>query len=377
MNQTPPLVSVIVVTINNLDLLKNCVGSLYRQDYEPLEIVVVDNGSDEDVRGMLAEEFAEVRVIRLDKNHGFAGGNNRGIKIAQGKYVALINNDAVASPQWVSSLVATAESDPRIGAIASIVIDGNRPNVLDSCGVGISLDGMSRQAMRGMPVPKLSKPKEVLLFSGCACLLRMDGLKEVGLFDEDFFAYCEDTDLGLRLRRTGWKIVVAPGAYVHHFYSMTGGKFSLQKVYWVERNHLWVTIKNFPWFLLAIVPLVTAWRYLAQAYFILKGTGELNKFTESNDLAAIVSTYSKAYIDVFEKLPGMLEKRWSFRKKHRLSNIGMFRLIWKFHLSINEIIAMRGRKRPRTETNEEKQLVPFLDRPKKQCNPFTKLNSEE
>jgi GT2 family glycosyltransferase len=338
MNRPLPLVTVIVVTINNLNLLRNCLGSLYTQDYGAIEIIVIDNGSEENIRGMLAEEFPEVRMVRLDKNYGFAGGNNRGIEIAQGKYIALINNDAVAAPQWISSLVTTAESDPRIGAAASIIIDGNRPEVLDSCGVGIALDGMSRQAMRGMPVPNLTKPKEVLAFSGCACLLRMEALKEVGLFDEDFFAYCEDTDLGLRLRWSGWKIVVAPGAYIHHFYSMTGGKFSLQKIYWVERNHLWLAIKNFPWFLTAILPFVTTWRYLVQGYFVLRGIGELKKFIEGNDLPAIALTYLKAYINMFQKLPAMLAKRWSFRKKHRLRNIDMFNLIWKFRLSMDEII---------------------------------------
>lgn len=343
MKDNLPLVTVVVVTLNNMNLLRNCLRSLYAQDYEAIEIVVVDNASDEDVQGMLAAEFPKVRMLRLNKNHGFAGGNNRGIETAHGKYIALINNDAVAAPQWINFLVATAESDPGIGAVASIVIDGNQPEVLDSCGVGISLDGMSRQAMRGLPVPQLTQPKEVLLFSGCACLLRMEALKDVGLFDEDFFAYCEDTDLGLRLRRAGWKIVVSPGAYVHHFYSMTGGKFSLQKIYWVERNHLWVAIKNFPWFLLIVVPLVTAWRYLVQGYSVLRGTGELNRFTESNDLAAIVSTYLKAYINMFQKLPVMLLKRLRFRKKHRLNNINMFNLIWQFHLSMNEIIGMRKR----------------------------------
>jgi len=174
-------------------------------------------------------------------------------------------------------------------------------------------------------------------------LLRIEALKEVGLFDEDFFAYCEDTDIGLRLRRAGWKIVAAPGAYVHHYYSMTGGKFSPQKIYWVERNHLWVAIKNFPWFLFVIFPFVTGWRYLVQGYYVLNGTGELNRFTESNDLSAIVSTYLKAYANMFAKLPVMLLKRWKFRKKHRLNNINMFNLIWQFHLSMNEIIGIRKR----------------------------------
>lgn len=343
MMQTHSLVTVIVVTMNNLDLLRNCLASIYRQDYEPMEVVVVDNGSDEDVQGMLAEEFPGSLMIRLDKNYGFAGGINRGIEISQGKYVALINNDAEVAPKWLSSMVSTAETNSAIAAVASIIIDGNRPEVLDSCGVGLGLDGMSRQAMRGMPVPKLSEPKEVLLFSGCACLLRKDVLKEVGLFDEDFFAYCEDTDLGLRLRRAGWEIVVAPGAYVKHFYSMTGGKYSLQKIYWVERNHFWVAVKNFPWFLLAATPFITMLRYLTQGYSILKGNGELDKFMKNIDLPTIVSTYLKAYIDMFQKLPAMLAKRRKIYKKHRNRNIDMFHLIWKFHLSIDEIIGVRKR----------------------------------
>ena len=339
MNSSSPLVTIIVVTINNLSLLRNCLVSLYAQDYKAIEIIVVDNGSDEDVRGMLTKEFPEVYMVRLDKNYGFAGGNNRGIEVAHGKYIALINNDAVATTQWITSLVETAESDSRIGAVASLVIDGNSPEVLDSCGVGIALDGMSRQAMRGMPVPNLPRPKEVFAFSGCACLLRMEALREVGLFDEDFFAYCEDTDMGLRLQWAGWKIVVAPGSYVYHFYSLTGGKFSLQKIYWVERNHLWVAVKNFPWFLLAILPVVTGWRYLVQGYSVMRGIGELHKFTEGNSLPLIASTYLKAYTDMFHKLPAIFSKRCSILKKRRLRNIEILKLLLKYRLSMREIVS--------------------------------------
>jgi len=340
MKQNQPLVTAIVVTLNNIDLLKKCLNSLYEQDYEPVEIVVVDNGSDEDIQGVLAEAFPEVRLIRMDTNHGFAAGNNRGIEISKGKYIALINNDAMAESQWISAMVAAAEADSSVAAAASIIIDGNRQGVLDSCGVGIGLDGMSRQAMRGLPVIELTQPKEVLLFSGCACLLRRAALKDVGFFDEDFFAYCEDTDLGLRMRRAGWKIVVAPGAYVKHFYSMTAGKFSLQKIYWVERNHLWVAIKNFPWFLLATVPVITVFRFFVQGYSVLKRTGELAKFTEYNHWPAIVATYLKAYIDMIQRLPAMLVKRRKIYKKHGFGNIDMFHLIWKFHLPMDELIGI-------------------------------------
>ena len=87
MERNLPLVTVIVVTLNNLNLLRNCLRSLYAQDYGAIEIVVVDNGSEEGIREMLTAEFSEVRMIRLDKNYGFAGGNNRGIETAQGKYM--------------------------------------------------------------------------------------------------------------------------------------------------------------------------------------------------------------------------------------------------------------------------------------------------
>ena len=163
----------------------------------------------------------------------------------------------------------------------------------------------------------------------------------VGYFDEDFFAYCEDTDLGLRLRWSGWKIVVAPSAYVEHFYSMTVGKFSLQKIYFVERNHVWVAVKNFPWFLLFMLPFVTSWRYIVQTYFLLSGKSELNKFTASNSIISLILIYPKTYVSMILKLPAMFVKRWSFLKKHCIRSIDMFNLIWKFHISVAEIIGLR------------------------------------
>lgn len=338
MKEPTPLVTVVVVTLNNLELLRNCLKSLYAQDYEPIEIIVVDNGSDEDIQSMLLREFPAVHRIRLDSNYGFAEGNNRGIEKAQGEYIALINNDAVATPQWISSMVSAVGSDDKVGAVASLIIDGNKPDVLDSFGVSITLDGMSRQAMRGRPVPQIMKPEEVLVFSGCACLLRKEALDEAGVFDKDFFAYCEDTDLGLRLRWAGWKIVVAPNAYVEHFYSMTVGKFSLQKIYLVERNHVWVAVKNFPWFLLFILPLITTWRYTVQTYFILSGKGELNKFTKSHSSISLFTIYLKSYMSMLLKLPVMFTKRWAFRKKRRVSSMDMLHILLKYRLSMSELL---------------------------------------
>lgn len=244
-----PLVTTVVLCFNGLEITRQCLKSLSAQKYTEQEIIVIDNGSTEDDCGVLEQEFQQIRLIRLDRNLGFAGGCNRGITEARGKYVALLNNDAVATPEWLESLVKAAESDDGIGGVASIVLDGNNPVVLDSLGVGIAVDGMSRQAMKGEYPPVFDKPREVLMASGCACLYRIDALRRVGGFDDDFFAYCEDTDVGLRLLWAGYKTVAAPGAVVIHYYSKTTGEFSLRKIFWVERNHYWVALKNFPLFL--------------------------------------------------------------------------------------------------------------------------------
>ena len=333
-----PLVSVVVVCCNGLEITRRCLAGLFNQDYDPREIIVVDNGSQEDIRGMVTEAYPQFRFIRIDRNLGFAGGYNRGIEAAQGRYVAIINNDAIASPQWLSALIEVAEKDVKIGAVASIITDGNRPNVLDSCGVGMALDGMSRQLMRGRAVPVLSIPKEVLVASGCACLFRSDALKAVGLFDESFFAYCEDTDLGLRLRWAGFKTVVAPDAQVTHYYSLTTGKYSLQKVFWVERNHLFVAVKNFPLVLLLALPFSTIWRYLVQLFAIVTRSGDLSEFSAQSNFLQVATTIVKAYISAIGMMPLMLRKRKLFFPKRKISNFQMLRIILAHRISMVEII---------------------------------------
>lgn len=333
-----PLISVVVVCFNGLDITRSCLDSLLRQDYPSKEIILVDNGSQEDIKTVVKRDYPQVRFIRLDKNYGFAGGYNRGMAEARGEHIAIINNDAVASPAWLSALAAAARKDTAIGAVASVILDGNRPGVLDSCGVGVALDGMSRQLQRGQKPSLPAAPKEVLVPSGCACLYRAQALKTVGLFDESFFAYCEDTDLGLRLAWAGFKTVVAPDAVVTHYYSLTTGKFSLQKVFWVERNHFWLVFKNFPPPLLALLPLVTVWRYLVQAFAVITRSGDLSGFTGQANFFRVAATILSAQGSALAGLPLMWRKRTANQPKRKLTNRQMLKLILAFRISLWEVI---------------------------------------
>lgn len=342
-SSTPsPLVSVIVVTLNAKDLLKQCLDSLSKQTYPNIEIILVDNGSDENLAAWAETQYPESRGIRLDTNTGFAGGNNVGIRAAKGDYIALLNNDAVAEPAWLTSMVSLATSQPTLGAVASLVIDGNTPTLLDSLGVGIALDGMSRQAMLGAPVPASTESADVLCISGCACLLRRQALNDAGLFDEDFFAYCEDTDLSLRIRRAGYTIATCPTARVLHYYSRTGGQRPLKKIFWIERNHIWVAVKNLPFHHLLLLGPATLWRWCVQAFGCLSGAHSMGSFLENASFMRILLTTLHAHLAAWAGFPRMLARRLAFHPPQRTGAKDLRRLLSRHRLSMYDIVIGRG-----------------------------------
>ena len=333
-----PLVSIVVACYNKLEITLSCLSSLYQQDYPVLEIILVDSGSREDVSSIVMKEFPKTRLIRLEENHGFTGGYNRGMENAQGKYIAIINNDAIASPGWISSMVNAMEQDEMVGAVASVIIDGNQPEVMDSFGVKVALDGMSRQSMKGLPPPYFTEIQEVVMPSGCACLLRKEALEKIGLFDEMFFAYCEDTDLFLRIRWIGYKIVIVPGAVVNHYYSLTVGKYSLQKIFLVERNHYWVAAKNFPLVLLVVLPWVTLWRFIVQAYLVIFHIGDLHLFKEEAGTLEVLKTLFQAQCAAIAGFPKVMQSRMALKQKRKISSWHMIQFLCKNRMGIRQIL---------------------------------------
>jgi len=339
---TFPLVSVVVVNYKNHPFLNRCLSSLEKQDYPNIEIILVDNGSRENFFESLDCDISKLKVIHLPVNAGFAGGNNKGILTAKGKYIALLNDDAEASEDWISCLVEAAENDSSVGAVGCVIYDHHCYPLLDSFGVGIALDGMSRQLLKGRTRPDLTQPKEALIFSGCGCLLRKSALEETGLFDEDFFAYCEDTDLSLRIRRAGWKIILSPKAQIVHFYSMTTGRFTLRKIFWVERNHYWVAIKNFPLLLLIFLPFFTLYRYFIQSILLLGQDVEMRGYNE-NSWLSILKTNLLALWSMLLSIPSTISKRYRIQKTSRISESDFLREIWKNRMSLREIITGKSR----------------------------------
>jgi GT2 family glycosyltransferase len=163
-------------------------------------------------------------------------------------------------------------------------------------------------------------------------------LSEIGFFDEDFSSYCEDADLGLRGRLAGWKAVFAPAARVHHLYSRTGGRYSMLKAYQVERNHLWVLLKDLPLSSLVFFPFYTFWRYIIQIYGLASGRGSVARLAEESGKLQMMAVVLKAYASALTILPRMVRKRREIWGKRRISP-GEYRALLKRHrISARELM---------------------------------------
>lgn len=242
-----PNVAVVVPNWNGADSLKACVDSLLRQSL-PARVIVVDNGSTDGSLKLL-EKYTGIEVIMHDENKGFAGGVNAGFRraIDDGlKYVATMNNDAVADKQWLEQLVAAMDKNPRIGITTSKILtaDGKK---LDSTGDFLSVWGLPYPRGRGeSDIDKYDDQTDVFGASGGASLYCVKMLQEIGLFDEDFFAYYEDVDLSFRAQLAGWKIRFVPGAVVRHEIGATSGKIKGFTAYQTMKNQQLVLYKNLP-----------------------------------------------------------------------------------------------------------------------------------
>lgn len=316
-----PVVSIIVVNWNGREHLADCLDSLAEQTYRDFEVILVDNGSHDDSVPFVQDRYSWVKVVSLPSNIGFASGNNRGLEHASGAYIVTLNNDTRACPDWLERLVRAAEAHPRAGMVGCRICSFKDPELIDSVGMGFCRDGMSRGMNRNRRWSELrmSEIEEILLPSACAALYRRAMIDEIGFFDDDFFAYAEDSDLGLRGRLAGWQAILASRAVVYHKYSQSSGSLSAFKVYLVERNHYWVAMKNFSPGGLMALPWFTLLRYLEQVRTVLLGRGSGSEFRGSDSQAALIRALVKAVCDGLRGMPRMLRKRRHVMGTRRLT----------------------------------------------------------
>lgn len=335
-----PRVSIIIVNWNGREHLADCLDSLKQQTFTDFEVVLVDNGSSDGSVDFLKSTYFWVKLVELSNNTGFATGNNIGLTHASGEYIVTLNNDTKADERWLETIVAVADEYSDVGMVGSRICSFDEPDVIDSLGHGICKDGMSRGRFRLQRYSELSMNpvEEILLPSACVALYRRAMLEETGFFDDDFFAYAEDTDLGLRCRLAGWGALLATNAIVYHKYSKTGGVFSPFKIYLVERNHYWVALKNFPCSLLLLVPLYTTVRFGVQLFSLCAAKGSGSEFIISSSKTALVAAVGRGLWDSVKGIPVMLCKRKRIMEKRKISVKQLKQLLAMYQMRFTELL---------------------------------------
>ena len=234
--------TVVVPTLAAGTPLAECLASLDAQRFRDFDIIIVDNSGVKRARQTVG---AGCHHHREPDNVGFGAAINEAVRASLAPFIATLNDDATADPGWLESMLLALEGRPDVGMVAP-QIRLRDTATLDSAGLLICGDGSSKQRGHGEPPEKYNRRQETLLPSGCAALYRREMLDEVGGFDAGFFLYCEDTDLGLRARWEGWECLYVPAAVAHHGYSQTAGRASPMKAFYVERNRLFLLVKDFP-----------------------------------------------------------------------------------------------------------------------------------
>lgn len=290
-----PSVSVIIVNYNSGELLLRCVQHCLRQAVLPDAIFVVDNASS-DGSVQAVEGLPRVHLLRMEQNIGFAAANNRAIERCDTEFVALLNPDAFPDPGWLAALLSMAAAKPQATAFGSRQMHFGEPGVLDGIGDRYFITGQIRRDgyQRRCTVHDLTARE---IFSPCAAaaLYRTAVLRACGAFDEDFFCYAEDVDLGFRLRLIGGQAWYVPDAIVEHMGSATtGGQHSDFATYHGHRNLVWVFVKNMPgglfWMLL---PLHVALNALSLLWLALRGQGRVGWRAKRDALKALPAMWGK------------------------------------------------------------------------------------
>ena len=245
-----PLVSIITVNFNQAQLTYELLASIGHLNYRKVEVIVVDNGSIIDPSAYIMQHFPEVRILRSEENLGFAGGNNLGMKIAKGDYLFLVNNDTELSPDVIGQLLSVFGQQEKVGLVSPKICyhnDGNQQHLIQYVGYTRVHPITARNITLGEFEPdkgQYIKVKPTVYAHGAAMMLKKEVLEKVGLMPELYFLYYEELDWCELIRKAGFTIMVEPNAVVYHKESMSVGKASPMKTYYLTRNRILFMRRN-------------------------------------------------------------------------------------------------------------------------------------
>jgi GT2 family glycosyltransferase len=316
--KTEPMVSVIIPHYGGEEILQECLESLKNTVYEELEIIVVDNNSQDDSTNIINTKFPNVKLIQSEINRGFAGGCNIGAQHAQGEYFLILNNDTIHDNNWILHLVHRMESDNNISSVQPKIKNYNKRDYFDYAGgSGGFMDKYCSPFARGRIFNTVEKdegqynnPCQIFWASGTAFITRKNIFNQIGGFDETLFAHMEEIDFHWKCQLLGYKIWVEPQSVVYHHGAITLPISSSLKTYLNYRNSLILLLTNYPLYI--ALKLFTP-RFFMEFLSLIKEI----LFLRWNHALAIV----KAWIWIFFHPSYLYRRRKNLQKTHEIDNI--------------------------------------------------------
>jgi GT2 family glycosyltransferase len=268
--------TVVIPNYNGKHFLKPCLDSLKRQTEKAFEILIVDNASSDGSVSCIQQNYPEAKLLILDKNYGFSGAVNAGIKASKTPYVILLNNDTEVDENYITEMIKSIEKSDKIFSVSSKMIQYYDREKLDDAGDLYCLLGWAFQRGVGQNVSAYTEPASVFTACAGAAIYRRKVFDEIGYFDESHFAYLEDIDVGYRAKIYGYRNEYCPTAKVYHVGSGTSGsKYNSFKVRLAARNNIYLNYKNMPVFQLILnFPFLLAGCLIKQLFFIKRGFGK-------------------------------------------------------------------------------------------------------
>ncbi len=275
-----PEIAVIIPHYNGVEILRDCLRSLYDSTQLPLEVILVDNASTDESVKMVRAEFPAVSILSQTQNLGFAGGCNAGIRATQAPFILILNNDTIHQPGWLDLLLKKIKSQPELAAVQPKILSWQKRDLFDYSGAaGGEMDIFGFPFARGRIFENIETdhgqydnlPERIFWASGTAFLARRELLLEAGLFNETFFAHMEEIDLQWRLQLMGYTIAVEPQAVIWHRSGFTLGAEAPLKKYLNHRNSLLMFLTNYKPLLTAyLLPIRILLDWIALIFSLLK-----------------------------------------------------------------------------------------------------------
>ena len=273
-----PICTVIIVNWNSWDYLFPCLEAVYQQTFQEFRLIVVDNASSDQAPGSLLDQYPRLTFVQNTENIGFAAANNQAVLLAgECEWIVLLNPDTLPEKYWLEHLLKARTAYPDFSFFGSRLVMADNPDKLDGTGDVYHMSGLSWRAGHGLDVSSVpDEPREIFSPCAAAAMYRREDVLSVGGFDEDFFCYNEDVDLGFRLRLAGHRALSVPNSVVLHHGSATTSVRSDFAVYHGHRNLVWTWFKDMPMVLLWLfLPMHVLYSFACIVLYAMRGQGKV------------------------------------------------------------------------------------------------------